>query len=172
MRCPETTKVVGSMVWTRWVIGVAGAAALGACGTTLKERAPVEGSLAERTMAFQESIFAAIERSDTAGEAAGRISRYCERHAPAFAQLRTDAGALEGDPGAVMAFTMELMAGIEDLAQRAESALSNKAHMLEAPEVLGAIQNCNVPMPGADAGDMPGGDDVETPSFEDPEQAP
>ncbi len=150
---PGVRRLEATMSWTRWVIGMASAAALAGCGTTLKERAPVEGSLAERTMVFQESIFAAIERSDTPKEAAARIAKYCERNADAFAQLRVDATALEGDPAAVMAFTMEIISGIEDLARRSQDALSDKADMLEAPEVLGAIENCNVPMPGAEAGE-------------------
>ncbi len=139
------------------MMGLVGAAALAGCGTTLKERAPTEGNVAARTMAFQESILAAIERSDTPKEAAGRISKYCERHADAFARLREDAAGLADDPAAIMALTMELMSGIEDLARRSQDALSDKTYMLEAPEVLGAIESCNVPMPIGE-GESPPGD--------------
>jgi|GEM_PF-3160910 len=123
----------------------AGLISLTGCGTALKERAPTTGSLVERTLALQESLFAIIEDSGKIAEAATRIKRYCDKHRPAIQQLAVDAGAMGSDFATTSAFSHELAAGITDLATRSAEALQGKEAFLESPVVLGAIERCNLP---------------------------
>ena len=136
-----------------------GAAALlfTGCGSSLKVSAPDGGSLADRVLRFQESILAIVATSSTPTAAAGRIEKYCAKHADDFAKLTEDARTLEGDFGAMMKFAAEIMEGMQDLVKRGEKELAGKEAMLDSEEVKEAVATCNVHMPGMEGGGEEGG---------------
>lgn len=116
---------------------------LGACASApeLKQR-PIQGTVADRLLAIQESMFALIARSSTSTEAAERITAYCQSESEAIEQLTADAGALGEEGPEAEALRNEVARRSEKLIDRASEALEDRVHLMTDGQVIVAMARC------------------------------
>lgn len=128
---------------------------------------PIEGTIADRLLALQESVFALIIESDSSIEAAERITQYCADHSAAIEQLAAESAALGEGPEA-QALAVEVAERGEKLVDRASEALEDRVHLLTDGRVVIAMAQCRaLPTPTE-----PTPPPEPTPSEPDPEDQP
>lgn len=136
--------MLGSMLRLSVVVPIAASLLpIAACGSSsaLRVRAPDHGSLVDRTVTLQESMYALVGKSAGSDEAAMRIGEYCEANVAWLAKMRDDAAAIP--ESSQQAFAIELRDKTVALVERVEKALSERKILLMADQrVLAAIQTC------------------------------
>jgi len=131
----------------RWFVAASTLAALtslGACASSpeLRQR-PIQGSVADRMLAIQESMFALIAKSHSSDEAADRITQYCEDERAAIEQLAADSEAMSG--AEMQAMADDLTRRSQKLIDRASEALEDRVHVMTDGRVIVAMARCRTP---------------------------
>lgn len=131
--------------------------ALGACASTptLTVRGvPTGGTVVDRMMLFQESLYAIAGRSASPSETALGVTAYCEDNRDALERMGADASALTEDQQTQTG--QEIAARTMKLADRVKDAIGVE-HMLFLlePEVTSAMVACRASLP-APAEETPG----------------
>jgi len=116
-----------------------------ACGSTppaaFQVKSVDNGSVVDRFLNLQESLYALIAESPTADDAIAKITAYCEQNAAAVERMIADRDALADDPdGAAQRAEFERRGAA--LSERAEKELSHKNDMLADGRVLDSMSAC------------------------------
>ncbi|MFO0747228.1 MAG: hypothetical protein U1F43_16415 [Myxococcota bacterium] len=122
--------------------------AVGACASKpeLRVMGLDHGSVLDRTMALQESVYAIAGQSAGPDEAAMRLDRYCDEHKDELAQLRLDAGQLT--PDEQTAFAKALVERTQKLVERVKDAIGENGMLkLVDPIVLKSMGACRGEVP-------------------------
>jgi len=112
------------------------------------QRVELQGSLADRLMAFEETLFWLVSRSASSQDAAQRVTAYCQENAQAIEEMARESESLSPDD--VAALTKEVAQRKEKLVERASGELEGREHLLTDGVVIVAMLQCRQPpVPGA-----------------------